>query len=392
MTRTVWTSPDDVRAQVRRLWDSGRILASVTQSSELFPLRIALRRPSPSELGAQFDAARAWVTDIRSMRRVAVESQSVNHRQLGKQELPTHIVIATPDDAAALVSRSPELARFRKIAAATEAEVPELATFVAHRPLDVLAAADDWPQLAAVVRWVAEHPQPGIYVRQLDLPGVHTKLIERQRKLLTAMLDAVLPAGPVDAVARTGDFARRFGFLAKPRLVRFRTLDPDRRLTRFDRDGEYQLTAADFARMPSPQRVFVTENEVNYLAFPEVAGSIVVFGAGSGLEHLALADWLCDCDVHYWGDIDTHGFWILDQLRAVVPHAASILMDRSTLLAHESFWGNEPVQRTTNLNRLTLPEQELYDDLRDNRIRPRLRLEQEHVRFSCLNAALTPLR
>lgn len=63
-------------------------------------------------------------------------------------------------------------------------------------------------------------------------------------------------------------------------------------------------------------------------------------------------------------------------------------MDRATLLAHEPFWGIEPVPRAGNLTRLTPPEQELYDDLRDNRIQPRLRLEQEHVRFSHLESAL----
>ncbi len=43
---------------------------------------------------------------------------------------------------------------------------------------------------------------------------------------------------------------------------------------------------------------------------------------------LAQADWLARCQVSYWGDIDTHGFAILDQLRTYIPHAHSLLMDR----------------------------------------------------------------
>ncbi len=43
---------------------------------------------------------------------------------------------------------------------------------------------------------------------------------------------------------------------------------------------------------------------------------------------LAQAGWLARCQVYYWGDIDTHGFAILDQLRTHIPHARSLLMDR----------------------------------------------------------------
>lgn len=84
------------------------------------------------------------------------------------------------------------------------------------------------------------------------------------------------------------------------------------------------------------ERVFVAESETSFLAFPEVARAIVIFGAGYGWESLALASWLHRCRLHYRGDIDTHGFAILDQLPGYFPHAASFLLDRETLLAHRS--------------------------------------------------------
>jgi hypothetical protein len=46
--------------------------------------------------------------------------------------------------------------------------------------------------------------------------------------------------------------------------------------------------AAQFARLSLPvRRVFVTENEINGLAFPAVPESIVVFGLGYGLDRLS---------------------------------------------------------------------------------------------------------
>ena len=92
--------------------------------------------------------------------------------------------------------------------------------------------------------------------------------------------------------------------------------------------------------------------------------------------------------IYYWGDIDTHGFAILDQLRAQLPRVQSLLMDRTTLLAHASQWGEEPQPLLRDLPRLTDEEHALFDELRDNRLRARLRLEQERIGFGWLQQAL----
>ena len=118
---------------------------------------------------------------------------------------------------------------------------------------------------------------------------------------------------------------------------------------------------------------------------------LLIFGAGYGFEVLDRAAWLQHCRVHYWGDIDTHGFAILDQLRAHLPDARSIMMDRSTLLAFEAHWGVEQRPTRRDLERLNADERALYDDLRDNRIRPKLRLEQEHIGFGWVERALAEL-
>lgn len=97
------------------------------------------------------------------------------------------------------------------------------------------------------------------------------------------------------------------------------------------------LDAESFARLdPKVARVFITENEINFLAFPPIENSLVIFGAGYGFEMLRKAEWLARCHIHYWGDIDTHGFAILDQLRSQFDHVESLLMDRDTLLAFTS--------------------------------------------------------
>ncbi len=56
-------------------------------------------------------------------------------------------------------------------------------------------------------------------------------------------------------------------------------------------------------------------------------------------------------------------------------------MDRETLMAHEAYWDHEPDQVLHDMHHLSEAERALFDDLRDNRIRDGLRLEQERVGF-----------
>jgi hypothetical protein len=67
-----------------------------------------------------------------------------------------------------------------------------------------------------------------------------------------------------------------------------------------------------------------------------------------------------------------------------------MLMDRATLLAHQSQWVIEPCPATAVLNLLTPAEQGLYGALRANMFGSAVRLEQERVSFTALEAALTP--
>ncbi|MGB6729353.1 MAG: DUF2220 domain-containing protein, partial [Terracidiphilus sp.] len=136
------------------------------------------------------------------------------------------------------------------------------------------------------------------------------------------------------------------------------------------------------------KRVFVTENEINGLVFPNVPASLVIFGLGYGLERLGEVGWLRQRALHYWGDIDTYGFHILDRLRSIFPDAQSFLMDRETLLEHVALWVRESTPYDGELRRLTTAESALYEDLRQNRLGDRVRLEQERIPFGRIERAL----
>jgi hypothetical protein len=386
-----WTTSADLRAQVRKLWERGSLLAGLAGGAELFPRRLSLKGPTSRELAERFAEVRDWIARLDGEAKFfRMVWRSVNHRILGENRVPDEVWIDSLEDALGLIGRRRDAERFTAQVALTRERRPELMTWLARRPLRALELADDWARLLDIVTWLRDHPRPGIYLRQVDIPGVHSKFIEGHRAVLGELFDLALAPEAIDPTAGgVGGFCRRYGFRDKPERIRFRLLDPGLALLPTGTDQDLTITHDTFARLDPPvKRVFVTENEINFLAFPPLAASLVVFGAGYGFETLASADWLRDREIHYWGDLDTHGFAILDQLRAHLPHAASFLMDRETLLAHRSHWGVEPRPETRDLVRLTAEENALYDDLRRNRLGDRVRLEQEKIGFDWVVEAL----
>ena len=392
-TRSAWTTPADLRAQVLRLWERDELLVAT------FPLRLVLRAPASSDLSERFDDARAWAADIQQGARSGyrVVLRDVRHRVIGQNSLPGEAWVDTLHDALRLAAKVREVSAFGALLATTQHQ-PALLPWLARQPRRALALADEWPKLLTIVAWVQAHPRPGVYLRQVDVAGVHSKFIEAQRGVLAELLDLVLPAGAVNSAASgVAQFARRYGFRDKPLRVRLRFLDPQHVgwVPGADVDGgaDYAISQQAFSALdPAATRVFITENEINFLAFPALADSLVVFGAGYGFDALAQAAWLQQRSLHYWGDIDTHGFAILDQLRAHFAHAQSFLMDRDTLLAHRDQWGDEPQPTQRDLPRLSDDERRLYDDLRWRRLRDEpLRLEQERIAFGRVEQAAAML-
>lgn len=386
-----WTTPADLRAQVQKLWDKGLLLKPTDSANDQFPLRLRFTAPSSTELTARFDEVRAWMTGLAvGAQRLRIVQRGWRHAILGNNNVPSEAWVDTPADALAIIGKQKEALRFAALVVLTQNQQPELLPWLARRPLQALALADAWPRLLGVVAWLQAHPRPGIYLRQVDVAGVDSKFIELHRNVLAELFDLALPPEAMDHTATgASGFCRRYGFLDKPLRIRFRWLDTLD--ARYGQDITITQTAFEQLRPPM-HRVFITENEVNFLAFPPVANAMIVFGGGfGGLDRLRAADWLNQCQLYYWGDLDTHGFAMLDQFRAYFPKAQSLLMDQRTLMAHADHWGHEGLAQQRDLPRLTAHERAVYDSLRDNRIRPGLRLEQERIGFGWVSQALAAL-
>ncbi len=395
-----WTTNKDLQRQVQQLWDRGHLLASLLEEdAAYFPKRLQLKKPSSKELSERFDEVRDWLGQLRKVRHLRVVMKTVQHRVLGENRIPDSVWLDDLDSAVSLLGKKQELRRFSELLQITRRRQPVLLDWIRKHPVKALDLAGQWPMLLDVIDWIEDNPRPGIYIREVDIAGIDSKFIERHRGTLMALLDRVLPGDCLDETARgVSQFTRRYGFKQKPLRVRLRILDKALQLLP-GQDQDITITQRDFQQLdrhPAVQdrirRVFITENEINFLCFPACSHSLVLFGAGYGFEALSDVEWLKSCRVYYWGDIDTHGFAILDQLREKLPETRSLLMDETTLLAHRHAWGVEDKPRHDDLQKLTGAEKRLYRALCDNDFGVNVRLEQEKIAFNHLQRVLRQLK
>lgn len=387
-----WTRVDDVRAAFAKRWRRGDLLRVALGEDAGVALRIILKGPTARELSERFVEVRAWIDEWRAFSFGHVEWLEKRDRVVGAQSFPAALSFDSMDrvvdwlgyraDVEAVCDLVTEARRRRR---------PAAVEWLLRRPFQALELAGEWAALLDVADWLDTYPQSGLYARQVDIPGVHSKFIERHAAVLKAWVGAGTP--PVVDV--------NLGLRLKPIRLRFRVLDSEMATLPGVVLADITLDAANFARLELPvTEVFITENEINFLAFPERKAAVVLFGAGYGWSALAAAHWLHRCRLYYWGDIDTHGFAILDGLRASFPHAESFLMDRQTLMDHALSWGVEGESSTRDLTRLSVDEAALYDELRLRQLTRsggegetlQVRFEQERVGFGYLTTALAKLR
>ena len=115
---------------------------------------------------------------------------------------------------------------------------------------------------------------------------------------------------------------------------------------------------------------------MNMLTFPLKRDSIVLWGHGFGVDILKNVEWLRSKKIFYWGDLDTHGFLILSELRKHFQLVESFLMDRETF---DAFFENDKGVETNVVGDLylTSKEKEMFEYLKACNFR----LEQEKIPF-----------
>lgn len=344
-----------------------------------WPLEIHLDIPTEQEALRQPDGVRAWVSAWQSWQGKGTLAWGERRwRSLGTQRVPEKLILTNPDDVASWIGEEARWTRAVERFKAWLQRWPAL-TDALPKHFSVLADYDDsdFQRLSEMLRWIGNHQNSRLYPRQIPVAGVDSKWLESRKSLVSELMAAIQNDSTGDR-----DFFRRCGLKPPPPLIRWRFLDAAQR-NRFGGLGDISAPWEEMAGLGmAPTRVFIVENLQTGLAFEDMASAVVIMGLGYGVDVLGKIPWLRDARCVYWGDIDTHGFAILNRARTHLPHLESVLMDESTLLSHRALWVEEKEQHASaELPLLTRAEQKLFQSLKNQVWGQQIRLEQERIRW-----------
>ncbi|MEO7497746.1 MAG: Wadjet anti-phage system protein JetD domain-containing protein [Massilia sp.] len=356
------------------------------EPASFWPLTIALGMPTETVALKQIDTVRAWVNAWRDWQGEGdLYWSTPRWRVLGSQRLPDKLVLATARQAAAWAG---ELDRWTR-AADREAMLTRRWPRFARRLGSLFAVLADYSEadfqrLVDVLDWINSNPASGLYPRQLPIAGLVTKWLDSRRPVLATLVSFLSEDELGEA-----DFYSLCGLRRMPPQIRLRILDPNlRALVRGI--GEITAPVDQIAELNLPAlSVLIVENLQSGLALPDLPGTVAIIGLGYGVDLLGQISWLRNIQGRYWGDLDTHGFAILNRARTYLPNLDSFLMDEKTMKEFSSLWGTESRQHSgAVLKLLTDDEQNVYEALKRNLWGQNLRLEQERIAWPNVCAAL----
>ncbi|MCY7325203.1 MAG: DUF2220 family protein [Microbacteriaceae bacterium] len=367
----------EARVEAKRVFDrnlAGWAWATVRgEPADRIPLTINLQPPPGAEALDRVAELREWSAawhDFAGHGRV--EFATKRFRYVGTQSVPLRLSLEQPADVAGFVGSTAHWRTLLGRLGELVAEWPDMSrpdAAAVRRLLDV--PAPSWSPIVGFLRWSANLDLSELLPRQIAFPGVDSKWFDQNRPLLVALR----AAGAGDRPLETRQLHSR---------VLVRVLDHSLR-AQVGGLGEFAAPAAELARLGwAPTEVIISENLQSAYSFGERPGCVVLAAQGYAVEVYGELPWLQHAHVRYWGDLDTHGFAILNRLRHHLPRVDSVLMDARTLLAHRSLWAREEKPQSAQLPLLTASEREAYDLVLSE---PNTRLEQERLPWGVVEAA-----
>jgi hypothetical protein len=288
--------------------------------------------------------------------------------KIGKQPVPEKISIDSIEDYLRVTGKEKEYQIFLRNYSIIKNELPLLIEWIKANPTKLIEH-DTWFDTLKVCKYFLTTPKPDLYIRQLPI-DIHTKYIWDNKVIVQSLLEFLIPEHINKDEQK---FELRFNLKYSGHLIRIRFLD--KTLSPLDNATDISLTVSEFSDFHSHcDNIFVAENLMNFLTLPYLTKTIAVWsGGGFNVSHLKDIAWLKSKQFYYWGDIDAHGFQILNQFRTYFQNTIAVMMDEETLSSFASANGQQAANQ--NLQRLTESELKLYNHLRQNNIR----LEQEKI-------------
>lgn len=181
-------------------------------------------------------------------------------------------------------------------------------------------SVDEVIQATHVALKLSQNCAQGKPLRALSIANCDSKFFERNRALITQLLDVRF-----DDVA--GDMGLEQFLDAVDEGDHWLLVVPLNRLLLPFCQMRIRATELIDTELPA-SHILIVENEQCLHQLPQLPNTIAILGAGLDLSWLN-APWLINKTLAYWGDMDTWGLTMLANARARQSHLTALLMSQS---------------------------------------------------------------
>lgn len=374
-------SPDELAGLLVRQWQSADKREHRLLNPQAWPLHLTIGRPSSALIAHHTEQVREHIARWRQIRVGEVQwYETVFRSAADPVSLPIQWKIASPEEWARGSGDTQvqlELRRLQYFLGHIDARFHSL--LIRQRGLWRDRSDDEVAQASALALELEPGIAAGRPLRALAFAGIDSKFIERNRGLVTALLDVLFDRQAsqvgltsfLDA-ADEGDHWLLVAPLSAGLLPFI----------------QQRVRARELMNTPLPtERILLIENDRCLHLLPMLPDTIAVLGSGLDLAWLN-ADWLSQRHLGYWGDMDTWGLHMLARARTLQPHVKAFLMERSIFEQHAAALAvAEPITAGQTLPAgLTEREQTFYRYLIKL---PKGRIEQEFLPRGIVTRALS---
>lgn len=310
----------------------------------------------------------------------SLETKCINSRNNGEQTSISKIYFETQEDFLTFIHENRSYKNFRtaleQIGKNDILSKEKFCEWAKSHWIDLCSETESthyWSDICLCVNWLNKNQNSNLYIREIPL-SVHTKFIEQNKKIIQSL---------TEKAESSVSFEETFGLRIECYFVRFRSLSANV-LFPFSAINlnECQIPIDNFKELDNSfltqiKNIFIVENKMVYLTFPQVPESICIWGQGYKVNILNNIDWFNTKNIYYFGDLDEHGFDILSSYRRYYSNIQSFCMNKTVWNDHLQYTvegkkldGNQIPQNLTN------EEKETFLTIRDSN---KNRLEQERL-------------
>lgn len=378
-------TPIDIKKKALRQYKN--FLRAVLRREQFFPLQIK---------GSKGKASTPLATLFPQLRRLlegakgkvgygyTVTLKTVNTRHAGEISMPEDIFFANVEDYLKFIEKEAEFLQFRKAIRLTQRQVPALLEWMKAQPSEVIKHLPIWEALLKVLVFFQQHPQSQQYSRALDIE-IPTTFIEDNLAIIETLAQAVLTPSNIQKSKSQGNI---LGIKRVENMLLLRPLS----LAVFPALTfglePFSVPVSICNTLPvEAQHVFIVQDKMDFLRFPEMEHSLAIYGEVTALENLPDITWLRDKQLYFWGNIAAASFEQLAQLRQHFPNIQPFLMDKKTWEAYQHLAIKDKVF-SKDIRLLRAEEYDLFLDLKEQKVK----LEQKHVKQTYLRKVLKEVR